>query len=69
MIFQEGSDSEQESYEDASQKHAGGKFGNRPSKGSGAPVRDLLQFQSAASSNGCAPLLKKKRTGKKECAF
>lgn len=72
MTWQEGSDSEQESDEGTgasqkSQKRAGGKFQNHTTKGSDEPFPDLLQFQSAASNYGCLSLLKKRRSGRKDC--
>ncbi|XP_077218287.1 protein ALWAYS EARLY 3-like isoform X2 [Tasmannia lanceolata] len=66
--WQEGSDSERESNDGLGvsrkpQRRGRGKFRLNNSKGSDGPVPDLLQYQSAPSSYGYLPLLKKRRSG------
>jgi hypothetical protein len=66
--WQEGSDSEEESNQDAGasrkpQKRARGKIQNNTSKELVGQFPDLSQSQSFASSYGCLSLLKKRRSG------
>lgn len=74
VSWQEGSDSEEESNEDAGasrkpQKRARGKTLNNTSKELVGQFPDLSRSQSFASSYGCLSLLKKRRSGGNPCAL